>query len=364
MTKKKYVRYAIFLGIILSFLSCVKEATIIDFKPEKFDWFVDQPLIVKKENKLFFSVKNQEEKHIYSFKDKKRIMDNDVFVSPNSKKVVIIDDKTPKYLNINSGNKFKVITNDSIKSSYRNAELINNIQWDAFSEKICFITKTEHQDSCMLQVYDIEKSEITLKALIPEVHSFYFSKTGESIFYWDYYDFGKAIYYEISTATGEILSQTNEFNDSEVFINLFPSDLYNHTPDLKRRMIDGKSYDWRVDLVPGTYLQSADTLQLQIRGNWSGENFKGSTWSYHRTRNSYFLPEGRYYIFDVTSKQYNGGLLFDTKTKKYQKFDNSIKYYYAINSNHFGLTKDGNFNFLKGNYQNSLDIKDDIKILY
>ena len=129
-------------------------------------------------------------------------------------------------------------------------------------------------------------------------------------------------------------------------------------------MIDGSTYDWKAGLVPGTYLQSLDTLRLVIKGERSGENFKGSTWSYHKTWHSYFLPGGRYYIFDVTSKQYEGGLLFDTKTKKYQIFDNSINYYYSVNSNHFGLTKNGWLNLLEENNYKRVPIEEAINVVY
>jgi len=360
---KMKIKFAIFLCFIVSFLSCIKEATIIDFKPKEFEWIVDQPLIVKKENKLFYSVKNQEKKHIYSLKDQKESVSNDVFVSPNSKKIVIFDDNTLKLLSINSGNKPKVITNDSIKESYRNAQRIVDMQWDSNSQRIAFLSKGDQKDSCLLQIYDIIENEITFKAKIPEVYSFYFSKDGESIFYWDYYDYGKAIYYQISTKTGKILSESAELDDSMVFINLHKYDLLNHTPNLRKRMVDGRSYDWRAKLIPGTYLQSQDTLRLLLRGNWSGKNLKGSTWSYHRVKDSYFLPEGRYYLFNVTSKQYKGILILDTETGNYMKVDEDVEYYYALNSNHIGETENGELKYLKDFYSNKTPVNEENHVI-
>ena len=308
-----------FLGFVLILSGCVKKGTIADFKPENFTWSVDQQLFFKKGNKLYLGL--EEEKLIYTFKGENRFIDNDVYVSPDSEKV-LIEDENKLYL-------IDIVSNftEEIKLEYDLRQYSDHalhfskaIQWSRDSKKIGMICvpDSNNNDRNILLAYDVEENNylINLDTKSHSILSFFFSNDGNSIFYKYFNTPNTTAVKEISLSSGTSINEINVFPDTNIFVNIFPSQLYNHSPDLSKKVIDSWRFDRNDYLKSGNYLLHGDTLKLLIEGSESGENFKEHTFSNHMRGRSYFLPGGRYYIFRTNIQEYKGNLILDTKTRK------------------------------------------------
>ena len=202
------------------------------------------------------------------------------------------------------------------------------------------------------------------KLALPSVLSFFFSKDAKSIFY-KYFDTPNSTSIkEIALVSGQKNKEYSSYPASNLFINIFPSRLYNHSTNLEKVIVDSWKYDSNLILMPGNYELYADSIKLLLEAVESSENFKEFKFSNHNSRMSYFLPGNRYYIFVTSSKQYTGFLIFDTLTRKYMKIEDA-KFYYALNSNHFGETINGRLKYIKDFYSGNIKAKgDNFKVIY
>ena len=61
--------------------------------------------------------------------------------------------------------------------------------------------------------------------------------------------------------------------------------------------------------------------------------------SNHESSLSYFLSGNRYYKFKNYSNEYDGSLLIDVKTMKYQEIGKNVEFYYSITSQDISVNK-------------------------
>ncbi len=334
----------------------MKKATIKNFRAEDYKWETDQLLFKKKNNKLY-KIKGEsedEKKAIYEFKEKNSWTENDVFVSPDSKNILIDDDQF-YLMNIDSKKIHSLNYTMEIREKFDiSVNRHKDIQWSPDSKNFAFIGKDSvNVDHHFLHIYSVENSSPIKIITLPEILSFYFSKDNNRIFYRFFKNENESAVREISIRTQEIVRTYDLYPDNEIFVNGVPGDLFNHTPNLKKQVIDSWGYFPNADMKLGNYLISIDTLRLLIEGTESGENFKEFRFSNHLSKYSYFLPGGRYYVYYASSKQYEGYLLLDTKTRKYQKIASDTRFYFALNSNHFGQTINAKLNYLNLDHLNN-----------
>ncbi|MFT6336126.1 MAG: hypothetical protein ACJATI_002882 [Halioglobus sp.] len=350
--------------LIVSLSSCTEKAIINDFKPIKFDWSVDQPIFIKKGNKLFLKDINNESKLIYSYSDTKELYRYDAYVSPDSESVLIEDSNELHLININDLNKNTISVDSLIKWEIDLVNQYSMIQWSKDSKFIGILCEEDglYSKENSLFIYDVEADAMISKLALPSVLSFFFSKDGKSVFY-KYFDTPNSTsIQEIVLFSGQKNKEYPSYPDSNLFVNIFPSRLYNHSTNLEKVIVDSWKYDSNLILKPGNYILYADSIKLLLEASESSENFKEFKFSNHNSKMSYFLPGNRYYIFVTSSKQYTGFLIFDTLTREYMKIEDA-KFYYALNSNHFGETKNSSLNYLK-NYNRSNIKEKGFKIIY
>lgn len=340
---------------IINITSCSKPATIKNFKAEDFKWEIDQLIFKEKNNKLYqINAESENEKAIYEFKEKDIWLDNDVIVSPDSR-YILIDDYKLYLMNVDSQKIRPLNYTMEVRVKFdRSSNQHKNIQWSSDSQNFAFIAKdTTNLDQHYLHIYSIENNSPIKIITLPKISSFYFSKDNQRILYKFFKNENETSIREISIKTEEIVMEYNTYPDERIFVNATTGDLFNHTPNLKYQVIDSWEYFPNAEINSGNYLISKDTLRLLVEGTVSGENFKGFTSSNRLSNYSYFLPGGRYYVYYANCRQYEGYLLLDIKTRKYQKLGSRTKFYFALNSNHFGETINGKLDYLHSNRRNT-----------
>ncbi len=341
--------------LALLFSSCQKRPGFLDFSPTLFDYKLAKPFILQKGSNLFFSSGSSREiddSPCFRFNDKRTSSTSCVFLSPDSRWLLVDDEK--KLHLINLADKSKTVIGESKSDLYFNFEpnkyRWKNIQWSSNSKYILLIADKQGQASETneediqtikneIQIYDIEKAEIKVIGEEETIIDYYFGKNDESIFYSYYKTPYELEVKEISILDSEEKSSRSSFVDSLLFINFVPYDLQNHSTNLLYVITDKWSMSKAQELKDGIYIYHPDTLRLLHESTLSGKNFKGFVIPNHRHHSSFFLPGNRYYAFENYSSEYYGLLLYDIKENRYQKLGSDVKFYFSLTSDDILETK-------------------------
>lgn len=340
--RKNY--FLILLLIYVSLSSCEEfvDSSIKNYKSEKFNFELEKPFVFRENKTLYFSNGKSDEIYqnkIYSLKDKPKYHERNIFVSPNSKWIVIKDNA--KLILIDKKGKKKLILGESKVNSRYNFEKDKfrwqNIQFSSDSHYILLVKdESRNINGNILNgiyLFDLESQELKFIYKAEKMLEINFSRTNRSIYY-EYFaspNYKEVIEIDIYSPNNEKVS-TN-FNDSLLFRNFDVRDINNFTSDLKLQVVDKFTMDTSdYYMKEGIYFISENKKTLMMESTLADKNFKGIRFSNHHSNKSYFLPGNRYYNFHNCSKEYNGFLIYDTQKMKYQEFGENIDFYYSLTS--------------------------------
>lgn len=334
--------------LLFIFLISCGSPSIIDYKPEKFEFKINKPFVFRKDRNLYFSKGNSDslsKKPIYKLKRNPSYYEQNIFISPNSE-YILVREKNQLVLIDNNGNLIEKIGKPKKdlyfvfeKDRYR----WENIQWSKNSNFILLIKDLRKENGKiknLISIYNIKTRTLMELTETPTIIDSYFSNNSESVYYSSFKTPNLLVVNKLDITRAKETIEIPEFSDDSIFICFSKEDMYNNSLNQKSWVVD----NWKLgrpfyNLKDGVYLYHKDTLKLIMKCIPHLASSSRRPMSNHESSLSYFLAGDRYYKFKNYSKEYNGSLLIDVKTMKYQEIGKNVEFYYSITSQDISVNK-------------------------
>jgi len=321
-----------------------KEPELISLKENPFNISSSKPFYFKVDNKLFFA---PDGKFSYSLAPIWKGKIEEAYISPNSKYALIFDNNELTLIE-NSG---KVIFNIDNCTDLIAVEAVrktgrfsgSEIQWSKNSDFFIVsqdrIWDKNYSKKNKTSIYKYSIAENSFKPLIDldeEMQGDFVLSQNEN-----------HIYYEFATSKGDLAFKKVDLPSKQVVSEHFQDDslgLTNITPDSIfinynkfKYQFQGNSFNLksiittaRIEGEVGLYFKTKDTLVRLLVGTGGYAAFKGNSFNYFKS--GYFLPGNRFFIANISSKNYSGQLVIDTKTFQIRKLEKKTEFYFNVNS--------------------------------
>jgi hypothetical protein len=327
---------------------------ISNYNPTTFSLNITKPMIFREGKNLFYCKENQSELKtnlIYTLKDIPKYNQWDIAVSPNSEYIAIKDDNELFVIDKEGKNKTKIGDCKSMLSFEFEKDKIRwkNLQWSADSRYILIIKDKKGENGRVvlneILLYDLTEKELKRIGESVNVWEAYFDKRNQYVYY-SFWENKKEKVQRFSLELKEKGQSDYSFIDSTLFMNFTPYDLQNHRWDMKSVVVDSWGMGMYDDLEDGIYLYSEDTIQLIMKSSLSEKSLKGRMSNNHHKHASYFLPGGRFYLFDNWSREYDGYLIIDTENMAYSEVGNDIQFYFSLTTENVKAIHEGKPKYL------------------
>jgi hypothetical protein len=324
------------LGIFLFKTNENKPTELVEFKPtESLTIQTSKPVFYYSDRKLFYS-KNGDlnlDKPIFKGALGERFYDNNVFVSPNSKfiafksenEIVIID---------NNGNEIKnirPIQNHILDNN--NAFWESEFQWSKNSEKL-FLMKHNKQKEASLYYLSVNTKELVEICNLKEqaVH-FYLSPNQKQLFYSTYDNEGSRLFKKYDLISKKVTDTINRTKDWKLITQ--DSIFINFKSNVKSKELNKYIGQSKNDSLCNIYLTENDKEELLFKVNCGFDAFKGRKLGSLEHNMNIFLPNDRYFLTKLYSKDKNGTIVIDTKTLEYKMYEREVKAYFSNTRTNF-----------------------------
>ncbi len=314
-------------------------AELVNFNPDKNLVVTTKiPIYYYSEKKLYFSTNGniKLENPIWHGEIDERFYENKVSVSPNSKYIIICHKLGIDVIDHN-GNKiceFKQNIAEMEDDNKTNYYLNEDFQWDAISENLylkkmkswvgistrCSLIKLNISTKKLINIYDFEE----------ESWNFYLNKNGNS-FYYTAYDQKNDdwILKEVNLATKRITDTI--FRDNKFHLITTEKILANlnreNDSSYKNENIIGESRDDK-NSTYNIYSTTEEGERLIFEVKAGNDEFKGRKLGVKEFNSDVYLPEN-FFMTQIYSKNYEGTIVIDLTTLKYNFYNKEIKPYYA-----------------------------------
>jgi len=323
---------------------CDREPELTDFKETLFDFSSTKPFYFKVDDRLYYSADGKLD---YSRKPIWKGKIEEAYISPNSKYALIYFGNHLRLIDCNGKEIFKInnctdliaIERDKKSGRFHSSE----IQWSKNSDFFLiaqdrFWDKNySKKNKSSIYKYSIGDNTFTTLIDLDEelCDDFVLSQNEEYI------------YYEFATAKGDLAFKKVDLKNNEVISEHYRDDslrLTNISADSVfinynkfKENFQGNSFDLksiittaRTDDSIGLYYKDRDTTVELISGTSGYGAFKGNSYDY--LENGFYLPGNRYFIANISAKNFSGQLVIDTKAFKLMKLAKKTEFYFNVNS--------------------------------
>jgi hypothetical protein len=338
---------ALYVGVWLFFFASNVPSKIADFRPTSFE--------AKANSKFFYSIGN-ELKYSDQIDPKAPTLFrghvDHFLVSPDNKKIAVVADGQLAVVGAESG--LWQVT--AVASIYRGPKPLgqqffrdDNFQWSEDS-KALYLIRDEYYESKGSQLfstkgelwkYDLGAGTLQLVLKPFEAFNYFFGKQS-------------GLYYSVPTDRGELRLRYFDGNHVRDIGEPSVSDI--STDKLSSNLVESIFYsfsinDYEEGVLPSKRVElvaegEKGPQRLVIRGQsyldlTQGEGLKGPYYCSESIR-SVFLPGDRYFVFNVPyCGNYNGQLLIDTVTGKYERLPADSVVYLTLNTETYPSFKIG-----------------------
>ena len=320
-----------------------REPELTDLKESTFEFSSTKPFYFNVDNSLYYSADGKLD---YSIKPIWEGEIEEAYISPNSKYALIYFDNDMKLIDSNGKVIFKIndctdfiaVEKDKKSGRFNSSE----VQWSKNSNFFLIsqdrVWDKNYSKKNKTSIYKYSIADNSFKTFIDldeEIQGDFVLSQNE-----------KYLYYEFATAKGDLafkkvnltnrkiisehyqddsLKLTNIGTDS-VFINYnkFKDNFQGNSFDLKSIITTARTGDI------GLYFKDSDTTVKLLSGTSGYGAFKGNSFDYFN--NGFYLPGNKYFIANISAKNFSGQLLIDTKAFKIMKLAKKTEFYFNVNS--------------------------------
>lgn len=320
-----------------------REPELTDLKESNFEFSSAKPFYFKVDNSLYYS---GDGKLDYSSKPIWTGEIEEAYISPNSKYALIYHDNILTLVDNVGKVLFKIddctdliaVEKDKKSGRFNSSE----VQWSKNSD-FFLITQDRVWDKNYSKknkssIYKYSISDNSFKTFIDldeELQGDFILSQNQ-----------KYIYYEFATAKGDLAFKKVDLTNRKIISEHFQDDSlkltsisidsvfinYNKFKD----NFQGNSFDLKSIITTartgdiGLYYKNRDTTVKLLSGNSGYGAFKGNSFDYFN--NGFYLPGNKYFIANITAKNFTGQLVIDTKAFKIMKLPKTTEFYFNINS--------------------------------
>lgn len=319
------------LGIFFFKTNENKPIELINFKPtESLQVQTSKPIYYYSDKKIYYSKNGKLDlaKPIWNGEINERFYNNKAFVSNNSEfiafnngKEINVIDKNGKLLK-----KISPIFGHIIEN--KNAFWDSDFQWSENTENLYLMKDNENRESSLHKLStktgELEKV-IDLKE---RAWHFYLSTNQESLYYTAYDKINNDWLLKKTDLKRKTVVDTILHNDKwklitkdSIFINLNTSQT-----EFQRNKYIGQS---QKDTLCNIYLIEDKNEKLIFKVNCGFDAFKGRKLGCLEHNSNLFLPDNKFFMSHIYSKNKNGTIIIDTETLKYRFYNKEIKPYFS-----------------------------------
>lgn len=324
------------LGIFLFKTNENKPIELIEFKPtESLAVQTSKPVFYYSERELFFS-KNGElnlEKPIFKGAVGERFYDNDVFVSPNSNYIafksenqIIIIDNIGKEIKSISPIQNHILDND-------NAFWESEFQWSKNSENLFLMKHNKLKEATLYSLSVNTKELVEICNLKEQAVHFYISPNQKQLFYSTYDNKGDRLFKKYDLVSKKVTDTINRTKDWKLITQ--DSIFINFKANVKSKGLSKYIGQSKNDTLCNIYLTENGSEKLIFKVKCGFDAFKGRKLGALEHNKNIFLPNDRYFLTELYSKNKKGTIVIDTKTLEYKLYESDIKAYFSNTRTNF-----------------------------
>ncbi len=318
------------LGILFFKTYENKPIELVDFKPTKnLKIQTSKPIYYYSNKKLYYSKNGKLDltKPIWNGEINERFYNNRAFVSNNSEFIAFNDGKKINVIDKN-GKLLKRLSPifDHILEN-KNAFWDCDFQWSENSKNLYLMKDNENRESSLYKLSTETEELEKIIDLKERAWRFYLSPNQKNLYYTSNDSINdKWILKKTDLKTKEIIDtiQRNEkwklITRDTIFVN-FKTSQINFT--------DKRIGQIKNDTLCNIYLMDNESEEMIFKVNCGFDAFKGRKLGCLEHNSNIFLPDNRFFISQLYSKNNSGTIIIDTETLEYKLYDKEIKPYFT-----------------------------------
>jgi hypothetical protein len=321
-----------------------REPELINLKESNFDFYSTKSFYFKVDKSLYYS---PDGKLSYSSKSIWQGEIDEAYISPDSKYALIYFDEDLTLIDNNGKVIFKIddCTGLTVVEEDRKSGrfISSEVQWSKNSDFFLIlqdrIWDKNNSPKNKSSIYKYSISNNSFKSFIDideEIQDNFILSQNERYLYYEFATTnGDFAFKKVDIANHRTISEhyrddslkLTGINADSVFINYneFKDDFQGNSFDLKSII----TTVW-IDGV-GLYYRDKDTTMRLLNGTSGYGAFKGNNFDYFDY--GFYLPGNKYFIANISAKNFSGQLVIDTKTFRLMKLPKKTNFYFNINSN-------------------------------
>jgi hypothetical protein len=320
-----------------------QEPELTDFIESIFEFSSSKPFYFKVDNSLFYS---EEGILDYSLEPILTGQIEEAYISPNGKYALIYNDN--KLTLIDNFGKVLVKVEDctdliAVEENKRSGRFNSSeVQWSKSSDFFLIaqyrIWDKNYSNKNKSSIYKYSIADNSFKTFIDldeELQGDFVLSRNEKYLYYEFATSkGDLAFKRIELANGKIISEHHQddslkltnFCADSVFINYnkFKYNFQGNSFDLKSIITTARTSDI------GLYYKDSDTTVRLLSGTSGYGAFKGNRFDYFN--NGFYLPGNKYFIANISAKNFSGQLVIDTKEFRIMKLTKNTEFYFNVNS--------------------------------
>jgi len=320
-----------------------REPEITDLKESSFEFSSTKPFYFKVDNHLYYSTDGKLD---YTLKPIWNGEIEEAYVSPNAKFALLYNDNELTLIDNTGAVKFKIddctdliaVAEDKKSGRFNSSE----IQWGKNSDYVLVaqdrIWDKNFSKKNKSSIYKYSIADNTFKALIDlgeEIQGDFVMSQNEKYIYYEFATAkGDLAFKKIDIASHKIISEHYQddslklanINADSVFVNYnkFKDNFQGNSFNLQSIITTARAGD------VGLYYKDNDTTVKLVSGTAGYGAFKGNSFDYFD--NGFYLPGNKYFIANISAKNFSGQLVIDTKAFKTMKLPKKTEFYFNVNS--------------------------------
>ena len=320
-----------------------RQPEINDLKESSFKFSSTKPFYFKVDNHLYYSADGQLD---YTLKPIWNGEIEEAYISPNAKFALVYNDNELSLIDNTGAVKFKIddctdlIAAEKDKKSGRFNS--SEIQWSKNSDFFLIaqdrIWDKNYSKKNKSSIYKYSIRDNLFKSFIDldeELQEDFILSQNEKYIYYEFATTkGDLAFKKVDIASHKVISEhyqddslkLSNINADSVFVNYnkFKDNFQGNSFDLQSIITTARTGDI------GLYYKDKDTTVKLLSGTSGYGAFKGNSFDYFN--NGFYLPGNKYFIANISSNNFSGQLVIDTKEFKIMKLEKKTEFYFSINS--------------------------------
>lgn len=320
-----------------------QEPELTDLKDSIFEFSSTKPFYFKVDNSLYYSADGRFD---YSRKPIWTGEIEEAYISPNSKyaliyydnKLTLLDNVGKVLFKIEDCTDLIAVEKDKKSGRFNSSE----IQWSKNSDFFLIsqdrVWDKNYSKKNKTSIYKYSIADNSFKIFIDLDEEL----QGDFVLSQD----EKYIYYEFATTKGDLAFKKVDLTNRKIISEHFQDDslkLTNISADSVfinynkfKDNFQGNSFNLKSIITTartgdvGLYYQDSDTTVKLLSGTSGYGAFKGNSFDYFN--NGFYLPGNKYFIANISAKNFSGQLVIDTKAFKIMKLPKKTEFYFNVNS--------------------------------